>query len=1013
MAGTAGFDPVVDFAPNLNGATISLLPGPTFGQIQFSKNLTIDASMLSSGVTIQAYDPTPFDVNHRADGFRIFDITGGASTLVTLKNLNLTGGDVRSESGGAIRSYASLTLEHCSISDNYASNNGGGLYFDGGSGTALTLKSTSIADNTCLGNGGGLYVDASLATFTIENSTISGNTAGGGGIVVFGYQGTISIKNTAIVDNHAQSSLTYAAGLRIHAVNVPEVELSNVLVKNNEAVDGIGGVYITNSNSQVTITDCAISDNTGGSSTAPEVGGGLHIHGLDSSTTTIQNTTISGNKLLLPTGSRSAGQFSDYMSGSGMDLEVESGSTVVVRNSTISGNQAAGSGAGVQLGAYLKGGHVSFEHSTITENHADMDDNASGSGGGIVFEPGTTTTVTLDHTIVAGNFKGSGTAESDDIDEDIAGTVTASWSLVGDNFGTSLAEAQTPDGNGNLIGSSSPGGGGVIDPMLGPLVYNGGPVFLDGSRMLTHALLWDSPAINKGDPLIAFSSMEFDQRGDPWYRVDQGINARIDIGAIEWQLKMPFGDYNFNGVIDSADYTVWRDTLGSTTDLRADGNQNHVIDTDDYAIWKGNFGQVIADFNHSGATDIADYFLWQSTYGSTTDLRADANEDGIVDDADYQIWFDTYGSTMEIAQFGLLSDMFDPDAPPAVVGVTLGLTSVQAIDFADKVGSGEQIRSVPLIAANTVNITFSRDVNIAYTDLQIVNLDGSAPSIFDFDYDPVSQTATWTFNSSLSDGRYLIRLSDAIEDATGKALDGEFFNPTQLSDTGTSVFPSGDGDEGGEFRFRFTVLSGDSDHDNIDGTTDYTNWQSTEPGMIIVSTTTDDWDGNLSFGDVSLREAVNYANTAGTATAIQLPAGRYELTRTGTESTAGWEKGTFYFSSKVECPLFRSFSDRTTQRFGYSSRATARPPQRNCSSSSSPYSQAITTKTEVSAIRAPGATCSSPPMVTGTAWPASKVTRTSFSMPSTPTRPFSSPGASAVIITTMRSSMRPRCLATT
>ena len=35
--------------------------------------------------------------------------------------------------------------------------------------------------------------------------------------------------------------------------------------------------------------------------------------------------------------------------------------------------------------------------------------------------------------------------------------------------------------------------------------------------------------------------------------------------------------------------------------------------------------------------------------------------------------------------------------------------------------------------------------------------------------------------------------------------------------------------------------------------------------MIIVSTTADDLDSDLSFGDVSLREAVNYANTAGSA----------------------------------------------------------------------------------------------------------------------------------------------------
>ena len=32
------------------------------------------------------------------------------------------------------------------------------------------------------------------------------------------------------------------------------------------------------------------------------------------------------------------------------------------------------------------------------------------------------------------------------------------------------------------------------------------------------------------------------------------------------------GDYNHDGIVSAADYTVWRDTLGSTTDLRADGD---------------------------------------------------------------------------------------------------------------------------------------------------------------------------------------------------------------------------------------------------------------------------------------------------------------------------------------------------------------------------------------------------------------------------------------------------------
>lgn len=57
---------------------------------------------------------------------------------------------------------------------------------------------------------------------------------------------------------------------------------------------------------------------------------------------------------------------------------------------------------------------------------------------------------------------------------------------------------------------------------------------------------------------------------------------------------MVAGDYNGNGIVDAADYTIWRDTLGSTTDLRANGDTTGasatVIDQADYTFWKSHFG---------------------------------------------------------------------------------------------------------------------------------------------------------------------------------------------------------------------------------------------------------------------------------------------------------------------------------------------------------------------------------------------------------------------------------------
>lgn len=54
----------------------------------------------------------------------------------------------------------------------------------------------------------------------------------------------------------------------------------------------------------------------------------------------------------------------------------------------------------------------------------------------------------------------------------------------------------------------------------------------------------------------------------------------------------PTGDYNLDGTVDAADYTIWRDTLGDsvTAGEGADGNGNGIIDSLDYDEWVSNYG---------------------------------------------------------------------------------------------------------------------------------------------------------------------------------------------------------------------------------------------------------------------------------------------------------------------------------------------------------------------------------------------------------------------------------------
>ena len=64
------------------------------------------------------------------------------------------------------------------------------------------------------------------------------------------------------------------------------------------------------------------------------------------------------------------------------------------------------------------------------------------------------------------------------------------------------------------------------------------------------------------------------------------------------------GDYNDDGIVNAADFTLFRDTLGSTTNLAADGNNNGVVDAADYDLLVAFFGNSASDFSSIVATAV-------------------------------------------------------------------------------------------------------------------------------------------------------------------------------------------------------------------------------------------------------------------------------------------------------------------------------------------------------------------------------------------------------------------------
>jgi hypothetical protein len=58
----------------------------------------------------------------------------------------------------------------------------------------------------------------------------------------------------------------------------------------------------------------------------------------------------------------------------------------------------------------------------------------------------------------------------------------------------------------------------------------------------------------------------------------------------------PTGDYSENGVVDAADYVIWRKTLNEPAvpaGSGADGDADGTVDADDYDYWAARFGNVV------------------------------------------------------------------------------------------------------------------------------------------------------------------------------------------------------------------------------------------------------------------------------------------------------------------------------------------------------------------------------------------------------------------------------------
>lgn len=225
-------------------------------------------------------------------GGGMYMIAGGVANVVNTKfDASSGSGNLSATQGGAIAINGSqLTMTGSTVSGNTSTSRGGGMYVfvggvaridkstfsnnlatgnDGGAIAGFTLATITVTDSTLTGNttaasagdGGAIY--ANRTNLTVERSLISNNSAGrdGGGIgvVPVGSNTLTSIRNSTVTGNRAGRN---GGGIASY-INYGIIRVQNSTIVSNTAVGSGGGVSRTAFQAGQMIFDSNILANNG------------------------------------------------------------------------------------------------------------------------------------------------------------------------------------------------------------------------------------------------------------------------------------------------------------------------------------------------------------------------------------------------------------------------------------------------------------------------------------------------------------------------------------------------------------------------------------------------------------------------------------------------------------------------------------------------------------------------------------------------------------------------------
>jgi hypothetical protein len=522
LAGGDNNGTLVNFA--LNGASSNwVAPGGVTSGVSCAPFLLPEVNVKGNGVSIANGDSTPSVADDTDFGnvsmsgdmvTHTFTIENSGTAALLVSNITKSGADQSDFTIGGISIPATINAGNSTTFT---------VTFDP-SAPGTRAATLNIANNDCdegalafaiQGTGTDiLVVDNTTDNGALQACTVAANDCS--------LRGAIANANTSAANDTIEFDAAVFSTLQTITLGGSRLQIMN---NGSLTVNGCGVVRISgNHTSGVLQVDGGANAMLNGliiTEGSSDKGGGID----NSGTVNLNSSTVSDNSV----------------NGSGLcggGIYNATGAAVTVTTSTISGNFANAPDTGGGGICNATGAVVTVTNSTISGNSAPND----GAGGGI-FNHGT---LTLINATIANNSAPGAGAGVDNLDGG-AGTVNARNSFFSENVGFNGVDfrGELNSQGHNLIGISSGATvsgdttGNILDVrgQIGPLADNGGPT-------QTHALLWNSAALDAGDDCVFTSTcspssgaaLPLDQRGLS-RKVDGNLvaGAHVDIGAYERQ----------------------------------------------------------------------------------------------------------------------------------------------------------------------------------------------------------------------------------------------------------------------------------------------------------------------------------------------------------------------------------------------------------------------------------------------------------------------------------------------